>query len=237
MLIQEYPYLTFSLGLLGLFGVAYWSFPGQRRPILLGAVLSAPYAFASLVFVPAYWNPVRLVTFLRTGPEDLLFSFATGGLAWLAAVWPVRAQLVLRIQPHRLIRRYLALGACGILLVVFCRGGGLGVMTSSLAAMLTVGAYLLWRQRDLWVLSAAGAAVFAVFYFVFVFACFALSPEFPLYWNGEHLWGLSLAGVPVDELAWSAGFGGVWPLLLAHVFDARRLPPAQGLSAFLPWEG
>lgn len=94
--------------------------------------------------------------------------------------------------------------------------------------MVAVGTYLLWRHPDLWVVSAAGAAQFGTFYFVYLFVFFRLWPAFPLYWDGPDLWGPTMASVPVDEIAWAVGFGAICPLLLAHVLDVQRRAPVDG---------
>jgi hypothetical protein len=39
---------------------------------------------ASVFFVPYCWSPVRVADF-PAGPEDFIFSFANGGIAWLLA--------------------------------------------------------------------------------------------------------------------------------------------------------
>jgi hypothetical protein len=59
-----------------------WRAPHHRTPALVSAALCAPSAGFALLFVPAYWHP-KLIVAIPVGVEDVLFSFANGGLAWL----------------------------------------------------------------------------------------------------------------------------------------------------------
>jgi len=57
-----------------------------------------------------------------------------------------------------------------------------------------------------------------------------LVPSFGAQWNSEALWGPTVFGVPLDEVAWAAAFGLAWPLFAAYLFHAR-LEPASSSSA------
>ena len=220
---MPYPYLASSLlGLLILLvGLILGS--GQRRLAVLSGMLSAPFALASVFFVPEYWAPVRLADF-PAGPEDFIFSFATGGMAWLLAIWPLRGRFTAGLDPGRFLGRYLACTVSGVALSGFLWASGMGAMASAIIGIAALWGALLWRRRDLWPLSATGAIGFTLFYTVFVLAVVVAWPDLRLHWNADNLWGPWLLIVPLEELVWALAYGAVWPLFMAFVFDTRPVP-------------
>jgi hypothetical protein len=63
-LFNSYLYLGLSLCLFILGLMFFLFFPKQRRTMLVSAALASPYAFLSLLFVPEYWEPLRIANFL-----------------------------------------------------------------------------------------------------------------------------------------------------------------------------
>lgn len=221
-----YPYMAASLVLLHILLAGLLLASGHRRLALLSGLLSAPFAMASVFFVPHYWSPVRLADF-PAGPEDFIFSFATGGMAWLLAVWPNRRRVTAELSPGRFLGRYLGWTAAGVSLSAVCWYSGFGPMGAAMAGFAVVGTSLLVRRRDLWPLPVAGGAGFSLFYAVFITAAVLAWPDLGMHWNAENLWGPRILAIPLEEIVWAAGFGTVWPLFMGHVFDAR-LAPAGG---------
>ena len=83
--VQTYPYLMLSLTMLGIFLLALARSPRQVRGFAaLSGLLAAPFALTSFLVVPEYWRPVRIAEFLA-GPEDIIFTFASAGTAYLLA--------------------------------------------------------------------------------------------------------------------------------------------------------
>ncbi len=232
--LSAYPYLALSLALLIIFVAGLVVSQEQRRLMLLSGLLSAPFALASFFFVPEYWNPVRVANFL-TGPEDIMFSFANGGIVWLLATWLVQRRITLGLQTGRLLRRYIVCTSSSVALILVCRFSGLGVMTSVMVGIVALGVLLLWRRGQLWPISVAGGIGFTLLYLVSVGAVSAIWPDFLLQWNADNLWGPSLLRVPLEEVVWAFGYGAVWPLLMAYVFDARLVLPNMQERRFRYW--
>ena len=65
---------------------------------------------------------------------------------------------------------------------------------------------------------------FIIFYFIFIKVGLMVFPEFLQQWTAKNLWGPDVWGIPLDEIAWAAGFGAVWPLIIAYLFNARLVP-------------
>jgi len=217
---STYPYLLISLTLLVVFFLCYMAGEKQRRPMLLSALLSAPYGFLSVHFVPAYWDPVRIAEF-GAGIEDIIFSFANGGIVWFMATWPVRNRLSVDIQTRRMLRRYVVCTVSGLSLGLIPLLLGFDPMHVSLVGIAVMGIVLLRLRGELWRLTVVGAVCFGLFYTAICIVSFSLNPDLLRQWNFAALSGYSLVGVPVEEIAWSIAFGAVWPLIIAYSFETR----------------
>jgi hypothetical protein len=210
-----------SLVLLGIFIVAYSLSPTrQRKPMMLSGLLSIPWSLASISFVPDYWHPERVVTFL-TGFEDIIFSFANGGTVWLLSIWIFRNSFLLNIRTSIILKRYIFCSIFGIVVRFASRRFGIGVMASTIIAIVILGVFLIAVQRNVWPLTLTGMSTFTIIYMAVLFTIFTLWPEFIGQWNTENLWGIRIIGIPLEEIVWAAAYGGVWPILMAYVFDLK----------------
>jgi hypothetical protein len=219
--IHTYPYLMLSLTMLGAFvGALAFTPPRLRSTTMLSGALAAPFALTSPLFVPSYWSPSRVAVAL-TGIEDLAFTFAGAGLAWLASIWLVRYRLALQPRASRMWWRYAAGAACG--LAVAHTGWRLGAphMAASALAFGALTAVILWRRRVFWRLAAAGSLAYAVLYVVVLKLWYVLVPSFSAQWNAGALWGPMVFGIPLDEVVWATAFGMAWPTFVAYLLDAR----------------
>jgi hypothetical protein len=217
--LRDYPYLWLSLGWLGACAIGVALSAAPRGMPMLAGLLSAPSALASIVFVPEYWQPVRLATVVA-GPEDFLFSTASGAIAWVVAMVgrrPVRGDAALGAVLARWLR-YMLLGS-GLTMGLWL--AGLRVMTATLVAMALVGLLIVRRRPDLTVVALRGGLTFPVLYGTALGISIGVWPHFASYWARANLSGLGLFGLPLEELAWASGFGAVWPLVVADVLDVR----------------
>jgi hypothetical protein len=94
-------------------------------------------------------------------------------------------------------------------------------MASTIIAIVILGVFLIAVQRNVWPLTLTGMSTFTVIYTAVLFTIFTLWPEFIGQWNTENLWGVSIMGIPLEEIVWAAAYGGVWPILMAYVFDLK----------------
>jgi len=223
-LIVTYTYLSASIVLIGVFVVAYTLNPAHRRIGLVSAALSASYSLFAVFFVPAYWEPIQVFRFF-VGPEDLLFSFATGGTVWILLAGSYYA------IPERLCRRtsgiryaWVTAAFLGGWLVVYL--AGLPIMWAALVAGFGLWCFLLARDKAALAVSLRSAANFTIGYTLFVAAILCVSPDFVRSWTASGLFGMSVLGVPLEEMLWAVEFGAVWPLLIAYFLDLERRQPA-----------
>lgn len=226
--LARFPYLGMSLALFGLLLAGLLARPRERRPALLSAALQAPFGFLSVFFVPDYWTPVRLFSLGDgAGLEDLLFSFSSGGLAWLLAVCLSGARIEVSIEPRKVLARFAAFAVPGVAAGALLWGSGLGPMAATLAVAVVSAAVLAWRRRGLLRLAAAGGAGFGVLYSAVLEGAFALWPRFADQWPAASR-GPSVLGLPLEEVVWATGGGAVWTLFVAHLVDARVAGPDPG---------
>jgi hypothetical protein len=227
--IHTYPYLMLSLTMLGVFLAALVFTQRRLRWVtLLSGALAAPFALTSPLVVPSYWSPSRIAVFLA-GPEDVLFAFASAGIASLAAVRLLRHRIEFQPRTERIWWRYLGGACCGLAVGDSSWRLGGTPMTATVMAFCALTAVILWRRRDLWPLALAGIPGFALLYLGLLKTSYVLMPTFGSQWNPQGLWGPMLFGVPLDEVIWAAAFGVAWPLFAAYLFDARVTPAPSSL--------
>lgn len=219
-ILSAYPYLFFSLTMLVFCLTILCLGRSQKKVILLSGCLSAPFGFLSVFFVPYYWEPVRIVEF-GAGIEDLIFSFSGGGIVWFCASFPFRNKLTMRINFQKLLTVYLSINAMGITFGYLLNWVGMSPMNITFFGFAAfLGGFLKLRPQ-LWLLSFTGAISYAVFYIFFCLVAFSLKPDFLLQWNLAVLSGCFFLGIPIEEIVWALGFGGLWPLILCFGLDVR----------------
>jgi hypothetical protein len=207
-------YLSASLGLLALYLAAWLLWPRGRGGSLASAVLMTPFALLGGLFIPAYWQPDHVGTFLPgVGAEDFVFCFACGGLSWMAAGGAVR---VGRPPPGPFLARaglLLAAAAGGVALLRLVPG--CGVMASFLVGFSACGGWLTWRLGRVGA-AARAAAGFTAAYVLVAALVMRARPESAGFWVEPALLGPRVLGLPVEELAWAYGYGGAWPVLVEY---------------------
>jgi len=220
-IFKTYPYLLVSLSIFSLCVLFMAMFREYRKPMIISGFLSAPCSLYAVAFVPEYWLPKQVFR-LGVGPEDILFSFATGALVWLMGTYSTNGpRLQIDIQARRLARRYVAIAAIFLALMLAGWFAGLRPMDSYFVSAAAVFALLLFVRPRLWPVAARGAVLFAGYYAVFIWMMIAFIPEFLEQWNHLQLYGVGIWGVPLEEILWAMMFGAVWPLVVAYLFEAR----------------
>jgi hypothetical protein len=173
------------------------------------------YSLSAVFFVPEYWQPVLILKF-PVGLEDMLFSFANGGIVTFISLSVVRGRMSLNFSAGDLLIKYLLCSNLGALLCWFTYRAGIPVMTSCLIAMPVVGLALLAKNWRHWPLSMVGALGFTLLYMGVTALVGIGFPDFHQQWTMENLLGVRFLGFPVEEYFWAFGFGAVFPLIMAY---------------------
>jgi len=227
--VTQHPYLWTSLFLAALCLIGLRLARRQRKPALLSAVFGIPGAAYSLVFVPTYWNPVRIADW-PIGVEDVLFSFANGGLVWLM-VAARNPGVRLSIDAVTVTKRLVALSVVFALLLLASVRAGVPVMHAGLFSAAIILGAVLWLRPRYWQLGARGMVAFGIFYGLVLLGASRLWPHALSWWHEEVVSGMLFLGAPAEEIAWAVAYGAVYPLVMAFCFDAQLTRQDRGRSA------
>ena len=221
-ILVGYPFLIISIALILVFSLAWLACPAMRPMIWRSALLSAPFGLTSVVFVPEYWQPVRVAEFI-CGPEDIIFSLANGGIVWAAAMWFKRNQKWQWISWEQALKRYFVVVAVCWTFSSSLWLLGLAVMPAVLISIYGLAGYVLWQYPRLLVPALRAGLIFGLLYSLILTGGMAMWPHFLDQWNLTVRSGIKVGLVPVEELVWAAGFGISWPLFMTYVFKASPL--------------
>lgn len=230
MILQSHPYLIMSLILVVFSVTCLAACPSQRRLMVLSGVLAMPFCLYEFAFIPEYWSP-STVGGGKVGPEDLLFSFSTGGIAWLIATFGTRYSLTVNFQKSVFLRRFVGSSLMGVVFSLIFWVLGVPIMTSILICYILGIVFISWRFPRFHSLVVKGAIGFAIIYTIILSGMFIISPGFISQWNSDNLSGFMVAGTPVEEALWALCFGAVWPRFIAYVLDARPHNEKQVIKA------
>lgn len=220
---EMFPYLIFSLIILLVFATGVSIVPVRfKRSVALSAILSAPTSLTSIGFVPEYWNPKRIVPF-EIGPEDVIFSFSTGGIIWLFAILIVSLKYDFRHNRQIILKQYLGLLFFGTLILFLIWLTRIDIMLAIIITVSIIGVWILLQRPDYIVFGITGAFIFSAFYFFVLKGFFSMFPEFPGQWTIDELYGIHLSGIPVEEIMWAFAAGGVWPLIVAYLLKVQLI--------------
>lgn len=251
MTSDHYVWLTWSGGFLVPWLALFLLFPRHRTTMIWSSVLTMPLGLTEPLFVPRYWNPPSLFDLAqRTGfdIESLIFAFAIGGVGaalyniilaqglvplglherrahrhrfhGLAQLAPVLAFPALYVLPWNPIYPAIVAMAIGAVATVVCR-------------------------PDLKSNTLVGGTLFAGYYAIFMVLIDWSAPGyFARVWNLTALSGITIAGIPLEELLFGFAFGSYWAGIYEHLTwttvsrrDVIRKPRQPKFSSEPPGAG
>lgn len=191
--------------------------------MLWASLFTAPFGLTEPLFVPEYWNPPSLFDLARTTGfdiESLIFCFGIGGIGAVSYNLLTRRQFALaeeserRSPLHRF--HFWALAAPFISFPILYLFRWNPIYPSIAAMLVGVFSAVLCRPdlaRKTW----GGALVFLVYYAIFLLGLEWTAPGYiERVWNTAALWGLNVAGIPVEELLFASAFGAYWAGVYEH---------------------
>ncbi len=204
--------------------VVYFLRPSLRRQMLWVSVFTMLTGFTEPLFVPRYWYPPSLFNLsatMRFDVESLLFSWAVGGLG--SVLYEAALNLKHRkMEKAQKIRERRWLHAFSLLIVPFVFlalyfGAGLNPIYCISGSMLAGASAAVVCRPDLAWNTLVGGLLFLGFYFAMFFSFITVFPWFIEAWNLPALSGVSLLGVPAEELMYAFTFGAMWSGVYEHI--------------------
>ncbi|MBN2200674.1 hypothetical protein JW777_01835 [bacterium] len=211
--MPSYAYTVLCIPFLVLWAFLYARNPALRKHLFwMSALLGIAGPIAEFWHTRDYWNPGYLAP-VKIGPwrfglEDYILTFAMAGIAFVLfeRIYTGRGADPLPEWRWKTLFCLDMAGNAGILCMAFfiyiLKINSIYALISSIAAASLV---LFGRRREWLPAAALAASIYALGYLLF-FRLFMM-PLFPgsleRAWNLEALWGVRLAGVPAEEIAWA----------------------------------
>lgn len=231
MIPNQYVWFVWSGALLVPWLAAFAAFPQQRKAMVWASV-TAPFGLTEPLFVPAYWSPPSLFDLARTTGFDIesfFFSFGIGGIGAVLYNLVAGGELALvadadRRLPHHELHDW-ALAAPFVsfpILYLF----SWNPIYPAIIAMVLGAAAAIWCRPDLARKTWVGAVLFVVYYAVFLMGVEWTAPGYiERVWNLSGLSGLSVGGMPIEELLFAGAFGAYWSGVYDHFMWRRLMRP------------
>ncbi len=213
---KSYPYFNLSILLLFMVFIIFLFSSRNRSYILFSGILSVPFAFSSLLFIPEYWDPVRIMGTVIS-IEDVIFSFSTGCMACWITTLLKKKKITFDFAPILILKRYLIISHFCFLLTIVLNSAGMGIMTAIIIVISLLGLVFLYFFWDFRTLILTGAVLFSLLYGAVLFIAASLFPRFSMQWSQMNLTEIQLFGFPVEEILWAFTFGAVWPVFVMYV--------------------
>ncbi len=213
--MYQFAYPALTLPFIILWILFFTRYPTFRMPMLITSALyglAGPLGelwFLQDYWHPDYWLPVAIWKW-RFGIEDYVLTFTMVGtaMALFEKFGTENEWGPLPSVSWKSFYRLYMIGCFGLaLMIIFNWVIGIKSMHATLLTCLITYTVVYWR-RPLWILRLLPVATgFALFYWCVL--RFIMMPLFPgiidRWWNLEALWGIYLAGVPLEEPIWAFG--------------------------------
>ena len=236
----HYVWLMWSSAFLLPWLLLFVAFPPHRRQMWWASLLMAPFGLTEPLFVPEYWNPPSLFELAqRTGfdIESIIFSFAIGGVG--AVLYNIVTRK--RLEPFGLHDRHhsrdrwhpwaLATPFALFPILYFLPWN---VIYAGVAAMTAGAIAAVLCRPDLKSNTLLGGVLFLAIYTSFLLGLKWSAPGYiELVWNLKALSGISIYGLPLEELLFGFAFGLMWTGIYEH-FTRKRNVGALAISGATP---
>jgi hypothetical protein len=208
--------LTYTIGVL--FFLAVWlgmyTFTPKSRKVILWSSIAWGHAgpISEYWHLKDYWNPTYIYRFeigsWTFGVEDYIFAFAYGGLA--AGIFDIISRKagqreLAEFNPIGFIKLLLAVILCLFLMSVLVAVFNINSLNATIVVLL-IGSLILVKLQPKWILPVIITAIIAgnlmwIFYWGFYIRLFPGIIE--QWWYPEAFSGISLGGVPIEEVIWA----------------------------------
>lgn len=218
-------YLLGSLFLLLIWFLIFIYQKKLRKEMLLVSLLITPAALSEVFFVPGYWLPDTIFN-PKLSVEDFIFSFAVGGI--IAVIY----ELLMRgkVKHQRLCNCFngealhgfiLAIGFAAIFLSYFLLR--INFMYAVYIGIVVDIALIVIIRPDLTKKVIYSGLIFGLLYFIFFSMFSYFIPGFIKHWNFAHLSGIIIFNVPLEEILWAIGVGGLLGPIYEYLLSIRLI--------------
>lgn len=214
MLSEHYVWFVWATAFLVPWLLLYIAFPAGRRAMLGASLFTTPLGLTEPLFVPSYWHPPSLFDLgAHTGfdLESLVFCFGIGGVGAVFCNALAPAQGAAQPQGHPPCRYFpLALGTPLLSFPVLYLLPWNPIYAAITALLLGTSA-IITCQPGLAARAWSNGALFVGYYWIFIAGLAWLSPGYIQHvWNLKALSGISVLGMPIEEILFAAAFGMCW---------------------------
>lgn len=220
---DQYVWLIWSSAFLLPWLAAYVAFPRHRKTMLWASLFTAPFGLSEPLFVPAYWSPPSLFDLARTTGfdiESIIFSFGIGGIA--AVLYNIITRRTLSSMPaaerrsaHHKLHGWLL--ATPFIAFPILYAFPWNPIYPAIVAMIMGASAAVWCRPDLARKTWVGAILFLGYYVLFLLGLEATAPGYiARVWNLAALSGVTVTGMPIEELMFAAAFGAYWSGVYDH---------------------
>jgi hypothetical protein len=225
---MELVWLGWSLLLLGIWCTVYGALKekGSRHEMIVVSAWTSLLALTEPLFVPKYWNPPSLFGLAQSTGFDLesfIFCWGIGGLAVVLyeLFIPVRH---VHIQPGSPSYVYhpVAIVFTPLLFALMLFTTRLNPIYCAIIALLAGGCLVIAARRDLLRKMLLSALIFLGLYSAYFLTLVIASPGYvQRVWDLRVLSGVSILGIPLEELGFAFAFGFFWSGVYEYALDLR----------------
>ena len=234
---MELVWLGWSLLLLGIWGIVYAALKdgGSRHEMLAVSAWTSLLALTEPFFVPRYWDPPSLFGLAQSTGFDLesfIFCFGIGGLAVVLyeLFIPVRHEQI-RPGSSAHFSHPLALVITPLIFVILALTTGINPIYCAFIALALGSCLILLSRRDLLRKMLMSAFIFLGLYSAYFLTLVVAVPGYvERVWNLRVLSGISILGIPLEELGFAFVFGFFWSGVYEYALSLRLRRKREGAS-------
>lgn len=223
---MQYVWFIWSLIILSVWAVIYYSKKSIRKKMLRMSLITMPFGLTETLFVPEYWLPPSLFDLAKKTSfdiESVIFSFAIGGIGTVLYNLIFKKTLVKLSHSERYHHRHrlhiyilFVPTAVFIILALFT---SLNHIYCGIIALFIGGLATLYCRPDLKGKIWVGGVLFTILYFIYFGSILLFYPDYvTLYWNLTNLTNILILGIPFEELLFAFSFGMYWSGLYEHIY-------------------
>ena len=193
--------------------------------MLVASLIITPAALSEIFFVPGYWLPDTIFN-PKLSIEDFIFTFAVGGIIAVGYELFMRG----KVKHQRLCNCFngevqqgliLMFGLVIVFLAYFL--WKINFMYAVYIGIVTDIALVIFTRPDLTKKIIYSGLIFGFLYFVFFSVFSYVVPGFIKHWNLTNLSGIIIFNVPLEEILWAIGAGGLLGPIYEYLLSIKLI--------------